>query len=129
MIWITLGSAALAAFVAAQPGAAPANGHFTAAEVRAMCRGEAGGEARFRTQAAYALMAEVQRSKCRMYLLGVADGIGPPDDRGRTCPPAVTEREALGDLLVAAVLQPPEASDRGVPDIVRTVLRARRQRC
>ena len=121
MIWMALGAATLA-FSAAAQAAAPADGHFTVAELRMLCRGEAEGNPQFRTQAGYAMLAEYQRAKCRMYLLGLADGIGWQQADGRACASPATAREALGDRLVEAVLEAPATSGSSIRAIVAATL-------
>ncbi|HYD14278.1 MAG TPA: hypothetical protein VEC11_15640 [Allosphingosinicella sp.] len=115
MTWLLSGAAALV-FFAAQPDAAPAVGLFSVAEMRAMCRGESDGDPRFRTQAAYELLAELQRAKCRMYLLGIAEGIG------EACAADPRGRDALGARLAAAVLRAPEDRETSVAALVRAEL-------
>ena len=122
MLGIAFGAAALAASVAAQAGTAPPEGQFTAAELRVMCRGESAENPRFRTRAGYEMLAEYQRAKCRMYLLGVADGIGWHQAGGRACAPGAAERERLADQLVEAMLQPPATPDGSVRGIVAAAL-------
>ena len=111
------------ALSAAAAQAQPDTSYFNAAEIRTMCRGETEESPQFRTEAAFRLLAQVQRSKCRMYLLGLADGIGrgQPDQGRAACLPPASEREALADRLVEAVLN--ETGDADTPAIVRWVLR------
>ena len=125
MLWIVLGSATLVVSVTAQAGPAPGDGHFTYAELRMMCRGETEGNPQFRTQASYEMLAQYQRAKCRMYLLGVADGIGWHRADARACTPAANERETLGDQLVEAVLQAPVGPETSIRGIVAAALIAR----
>ena len=122
MIWMALGSAALVASVTAQAGTAPADGHFTAVELRAMCRGEGEGNPQFRTSAGYEMLAEYRRARCRMYLLGVADGLGWRQTDGRACTHAANERDALADQLAEFMLQSPDTSDTSVRGIVAAAL-------
>jgi hypothetical protein len=125
MIWMALGSAALVASVTTQPGTAPADGHFTASELRVLCRGEAEGNPQFRTQAGYEMLAEYQRARCRMYLLGVADGIGWRQADGRACAPGANDRDTLADQLVEFVLQSPITPEASIRGIVAAALLAR----
>lgn len=120
MIWFAIGLAALAA-PAARTDAVPADGHFTASELRVLCRGETETSPQFRTQAGYQMMAEYQRARCRMYLLGVADGIGWHQADDRACASASSERDSLGEQLVEAILQP-AGPDRSVREIVAAQL-------
>src|SRR6185503_7174635 len=46
---------------------------FSVEQLRSMCRGEVEAEGQFRTGAAYELLAQTYRERCRMYLLGLAD--------------------------------------------------------
>jgi len=87
-----------------------------------MCRGQTDEPAEFRTQTAFELLAQHQRSKCRMYLLGLAEGLAQSERGDATCLPPIADREALSDRLVAAVLEGPGGAE--IPEIVRGVLRS-----
>ena len=117
-----MASAILVSAMLAQPEP-PAAGSFSPAEVRTMCRGETEEPARFRTDAAFRLLAQHQRSNCRMYLLGLADGIGRSlQERESFCLPPVTERDLLADRLAEAVLSGSGEADADIAAIVRQVL-------
>ena len=115
----------LAGAFAAQPTPA-ASGAFSADEIRTMCRGEGDEGAEFRTDAAFRLFVNYQRSRCRMYLLGVADGmihsarLGEP---GLCLPPGL-DRERLADQLTEALLSEQAAADSSLPAIVERLLRS-----
>jgi hypothetical protein len=126
MAVMMLGSAALAAALAAQ--AAPHQAEmFTLAEVRAMCEGKTEGAAEFRTGAAYQLLARIERDKCRMYLLGIAQGVERASAAmgQASCTPGPTFRDELADRLVEAVLRPAGDPAGGIVQIVRDVLGSR----
>ena len=115
-----MASAIWAFAMAAQPQPA-VDGPFSAAEIRTMCRGETEEPSPFRTEAAIRLLAEHQRSKCRMYLLGLAEGLArsrqerdPP-----LCLPPRAERDGFADRLLDAVIS--EAGGT-LPSTVRRVI-------
>ena len=118
-----IGSAILALAMQAQPGPATA-GSFSPAEIRTMCRGETEGPSPFRTEAAIRLLAEHQRSKCRMYLLGLAEGLARSGE-GRDpplCLPPRAERDGFADRLLDAVLSETGDDEAALPNIVRRVI-------
>jgi len=106
MVPLLIIGAAMAAQAPAQ-----ADGQFSMAEIRTMCRGESDEPAQFRTEAAFRLLADIQRNKCRMYLLGIADGIGRGGGQGDRCPSQGPDRETQTDRMVAAILS--DAPDPG----------------
>lgn len=122
------GLAALAATASAIP-AAPAQAEFFSYEqIRTMCRGEGNESAQFRTGAAYALLAESYRGRCRMYLLGHADAYlhrdaDRPEDR--TCARAVPSDAEVADAIAEELVRRTEVPDGGIGEVVRDVLRAR----
>ena len=122
------GWAALAATASAIP-AAPANAEFLSYEqIRTMCRGEGNESAQFRTSAAYALLADSYRGRCRMYLLGHADAYLQRDaDRpeDRTCARAVPSDDEVADAIAEELVRRSEAPEGGIGEVVRDVLRAR----
>ena len=127
MVRRIIGLAAMAAAAAAAP-AAPAQAElFTFEQLRAMCAGEAADSAEFRTGAAHALLREIYRSRCRMYLLGIAEGLRHGDDGQQppSCPDAAMNEPEIGDRLVEAVLGRTETGEVRVAQIVRDVLRTR----
>lgn len=91
-----------------------------------MCRGETEEAHQFRTDAAFRLLAQHQRSKCRTYLLGLADGIGRYAHEGepRLCLPPATERDVLANRLADAVLSRSSETDTSILGIVQRVLRS-----
>lgn len=95
-------------------------------EVRAMCAGESREAAEFRTEAALALHAEIQRQKCRIYLLGIAEGIeAAAAARGEPrCVPYAADREALAEVLGDAVAARAGDPSARIGPIVRTAVRA-----
>jgi len=119
--------AASAAVAAAAP-VAPAQAELLGFEqLRAMCAGEAADSAEFRTGAAHALLREIYRSRCRMYLLGIADGLlhGQDGRQPPSCPGHDIVEPEIGDRLVEAVLDHAEAGEGGAAQIVGDVLRTR----
>jgi hypothetical protein len=119
---------ACAAAVAAAAPVSPAHAEFYSFEaLQNMCRGESVEEPEFRTGAARELLRDIYRSRCRMYLLGLADGFldAAADERRITCLPLGTDESEVAAALVAELLgrtQPPRG---GVGEIVRDVLRNR----
>jgi hypothetical protein len=119
--------AASAAVAAAAP-ATPAEAELLSFEqLRAMCAGETADSTEFRTGSAHALLREIYRSRCRMYLLGIADGLLHREDsrQPRSCPGHDIAEPEIGDRLVEAVLDRTEAGEGGASEIVREVLRTR----
>ena len=91
-----------------------------------MCRGETDERAEFRTEAAFRVLASHQRSKCRMYLLGLVDGLvasSRPGDR-LLCLPPDFDRERMADRLMDLVLSEAGNRERSIPALVQSVLRA-----
>ena len=86
---LTIGAVLAAAAAPLQPARAEMYG---IAELRGLCRGESPESAEFRTGAGYRLLAQVARERCRMYLLGVAEGQLDRRERsgGSSCLPAGT---------------------------------------
>jgi len=122
-----IGLAALA--LAGTAPASPARAEFVRFEqLQGLCAGQAADAAEFRTEAAHMLLRDIYRARCRMYLLGLADGLFARWDVG---PPALaclrTERpEAeVADALIEAVLSRTAPPAGGVGEIVREVLRDR----
>jgi hypothetical protein len=122
------GWAALAATAATIP-AAPAQAELLSYEqIRSLCRGEGNESAQFRTSAAYALLADSYRGRCRMYLLGQADAYLQRDaDRPeeRTCARAVPSVEDVADAIAEELVRRAEVPEGGIGEVVRDVLRAR----
>ena len=122
------GWTALAVTASAIP-AAPAQAEFLSYEqVRTMCRGEGNEPAEFRTRAAYALLAESYRGRCRMYLLGHADAYLQRDaDRpeDRTCARSVPSDDEVADAIAEELVSRAEVPEGGIGEVVRDVLRAR----
>ena len=120
---VALGLAGAAA--AAQP---PARAEFFGVEqMRSMCRGEDGDAPEFRTDAANRLVAQVARERCRMYLLGLAEGQLrrlEQDGRGRCLPPGTSDAE-VADALVEALVRRPREAAGTVDELVQDALRAR----
>ncbi len=104
----------------------PENELVSAADVRMMCAGESREPGDFRTSAAFALQAEIERQKCRMYLMGIAEGIEAASAaRGEPrCVPSDAHREALAEVLTEAVAVRADEPGARVGDIVRAALRA-----
>ena len=99
---------------------------FSPSELRTMCRGETDERAEFRTEAAFRVLASHQRSKCRMYLLGLVDGLvasSRPGDR-LFCSPADFDRERMADRLMDSVLSDAADQEPNIPALVQNVLRA-----
>ena len=123
-----LGWAALAATASAIP-AAPAQAEFLSYDqIRNMCRGEGNEPAQFRTRAAYALLADSYRGRCRMYLLGQADAYLQRDaDRpeARTCARSVPSDTEVADAIAEELVSRTQVPDGGIGEVVRDVLRAR----
>lgn len=120
-----IGAAALAGAAAPlQPARAELYG---IDRLRALCRGEAPESAEFRTGAGYRLLAQVARERCRMYLLGLAEGQLDRRERagGERCLPAGTDPARVADALAEALLAEPEGSGGTVAGLVRDALRAR----
>lgn len=100
---------------------------FTLEQMRAMCRGEDDRAAEFRTGAGYRLLAQVARERCRMYLLGLAEGqLRRIEFEGRErCLPAGTTDAQVADALVAALADRPEQARASVDEVVQDALRSR----
>lgn len=90
-----------------------------------MCRGETDEPAEFRTEAAFRVLASHQRSKCRMYLLGLVDGLvasSRPGDRSFCLPPDF-DRARMADRLIDRVLSDTADGEPNIPALVQSVLR------
>ena len=100
---------------------------FTVAEMRSMCRGESPESPEFRTGASFRLLAQLQRERCRMYLLGVAEGqLQRLEADGReNCLPAGTPEAEVADALVATLAERSEEASGTVDELVQDALRAR----
>jgi hypothetical protein len=122
------GWAALAATATAIT-AAPAQAEFLSYEqIRNMCRGEGNEPAQFRTRAAYALLADSYRGRCRMYLLGQADAYLQRDaDRpeARTCARSVPTDAQVADAIAEELISRADAPEGGIGEVVRDVLQSR----
>ena len=117
--------AVLAIAAATSPMDAAQAQFFTAGQMRAMCRGEVADAPQFRTRAANQLVAESYRSRCRMYLLGVADALLHNEQEGHRCIGAGTAQAEVVEPIVAALLAHDETSQDEIAAIVREVLRSR----
>ena len=128
MIGRILALAAATAAAASVPLAPVQAEFFTLAELRDMCRGAIGENAEFRTGAGHRLLAETYRARCRMYLLGVADGYlqthAETDARMACIRPGTPEAE-VAEPLIEAVLTRTDVPDDGIAALVREVLRSR----
>ena len=100
---------------------------FSLEQMQAMCRGESDESPGFRTGASYRLLAQLQRERCRMYLLGVAEGqLQRLEADGRErCLPAGTSGAEVADTLVATLTERSEAAGGTVDELVQDALRAR----
>ena len=100
---------------------------FSLEQMQAMCRGESDESPGFRTGASYRLLAQLQRERCRMYLLGVAEGqLQRLEADGReSCLPVGTPEAEVADALVAALTARSEAAGGTVDELVQDALRAR----
>ena len=99
---------------------------FTFEQLRNMCRGGVEVEGQFRTGAAYALLAQTHRERCRMYLLGLADAylLNRADrDQDHHCIVEEMPETTAADLLAEALLRRTEAPAGGAAEVVREVLR------
>jgi len=124
---IALGALAAAAAAGAAAAAQPARAEFFGVEeMRALCRGETDDARQFRTDAGHRLLAQVSRERCRMYLLGLAEGRlrRTGQDGGGRCLPAGTTEAEVADFLVGALVEGHEAGG-SVDEIVGEALRAR----
>src|SRR5688500_2256982 len=100
--------------------------YFSPSEVRTMCRGETDQQAEFRTEAAFRVLASHQRSKCRMYLLGLVDGLvasSRPGDRSFGLAPDF-DRERMAGRLMDSVLSDAADREQNIPALVQSVLSA-----
>ncbi len=97
---------------------------FSYEQMRALCRGQTGDAAEFRTDASHRLLAQTYRARCRMYLLGQADAFL---DRGnrRGCLPPGTRDSEVAEALVQGLLRRTGTPAGGVGEVVREVLRDR----
>ena len=105
----------------------PAHAQFVAFEqLRDLCRGGPDQGPQFRTAAANQLLAESYRARCRLYLLGLVDGLMEEDEtpERRCIAPGTPEDEVTGPLIAALVAAPGEPEE-GVVAIVREVLHSR----
>ena len=121
---LLIGAAAAGALFPLQPARAEL---YDIDEMRALCRGESAESPEFRTGAGYRLLAQVARERCRMYLLGLAEGQVDRRERasGSRCLPAGTAPAQVADALVEAVLAEPEGSGGTLAGLVRDALRTR----
>ena len=114
--------------VAASLGApSPARAEFfTFEQLRSMCRGEVEAAGQFRTGAAYALLAQTHRERCRMYLLGLADAYlqsRPVREGEQHCIVAEMPEASAADVLAEALIRRSDAPAGGAAEVVRDVLR------
>ena len=123
-IWLARVVLAAAAAAGAQ---GPRAEFFSLAEMRAMCRGESDEAPGFRTGASYRLLAQLQRERCRMFLLGIAEGQLQrlEADGHERCLPAGTPQAEVADALVATLAERSEAAGGTVDELVQDALRAR----
>lgn len=119
----------LGAMLASSPFAAPSPARaefFSFEQLRNMCRGDVEGEAQFRTGAAYALLAQSHRERCRMYLLGLADAYllsRPVREDGHHCIVEEMPEATAAQVLAEALIRRTEAPVGGAAEVVREVLR------
>jgi len=124
--WLAWG--ALAAAASAVPAAPAQAEFFSYDQMRTMCRGEGPEPAQFRTRAAYALLADSYRGRCRMYLLGQADAYLQRDaDRpeARTCARSVPTDAEVADAIAEELISRADAPQGGIGEVVRDVLQSR----
>ena len=97
---------------------------FTFEQLRNMCRGEVAQEVdgQFRTGAAYALLAQTHRERCRMYLFAYLEGRDSRDGDRRCIVEEMPESSAA-NVLADALLSRTEAPPGGATEVVREVLR------
>ena len=101
---------------------------FTFEQLRNMCRGEveSTAEAQFRTGAAYALLAQSYRERCRMYLRGLADAYlqSRPIREGELhCIVEEMPEASAADVLSEALIRRSDAPAGGAAEVVRDVLK------
>ena len=124
--WLAWG--ALAAAASAVPSAPAQAEFFSYEQMRTMCRGEGPEPAQFRTRAAYALLAESYRGRCRMYLLGQADAyLQREADRpdGAACLRSDASDAQVAEAIAEELVSRAETPAGGVGEVVRDVLRSR----
>lgn len=99
---------------------------FTFEQLRSMCRGEVESAGQFRTGAAYALLAQTHRDRCRMYLLGLADAYlqsRPVREEEAHCIVEEMPEDTAADLLAEALIRRSDVPAGGAGEVVRDVLR------